>query len=114
MCVKYGRSTPCRKFYAYDKMAAYVLLLNNREGRRRPIPRLFRERTILNSLRDEDVVSRYRLDRPAILELLGLIGNRLVMSNRGRAITPETQVFCKFCSLVDLYTCITAILFSLQ
>jgi hypothetical protein len=75
-------------------MAVFFLVDDDRR-RKIPIPRLFRERIVLENIRDEDIVSRYRLSRDGIERLLVLIGDDIAPTcQRSHAIDPVTQV-CK-------------------
>ena len=76
---------------------AVVFLVDDERRRKVPIPRLFRERIVLENLRDEDIVSRYRLSRGGIERLVVLIGEEIAPTcRRSHAIDPVTQV-CKKC-----------------
>jgi hypothetical protein len=71
---------------------AAVLLFDTQ--RRRPLPRIFRERTdVLDNLRDREVVERYRLSREAIFDLHNLIKDDISSSsNRSFPVPPLTKV----------------------
>jgi hypothetical protein len=49
-------------------MAVAFAMQEDKKIRKRPIQRLFRERLVLENVRDEDIVSRYRLSREAVLK----------------------------------------------
>ncbi|XP_060597470.1 putative nuclease HARBI1 [Ruditapes philippinarum] len=71
---------------------AAVLLFDTQ--RRRPLPRIFRERTdVLDNLRDREVVERYRLSREAIFDLHNLIKDDISSSsNRSFPVPPLTKL----------------------
>ena len=74
-------------------MAALDILRDARRGRKRPIPRLFKPRIELDHIREEELLSRYRLNHESIVELLELVADDLTRTcNRSFAITPITQV----------------------
>ena len=70
-------------------MALALLCLDENVRR----PRLFRERIGIDSLRDWEILSRYRLDRPSIEKLTDILREDLKKSTiRSQSITPEIQV----------------------
>ncbi|XP_052260994.1 putative nuclease HARBI1 [Dreissena polymorpha] len=78
-----------------------------KEDRKVPIPRLFRERIVLENLRDEDIVSRYRLSRGGIERLVVLIGEEIAPTcRRSHAIDPVTQILAslRYLAKGDFYS----------
>ena len=75
-------------------MAVFLYLANNQRHRRAQIGRVFRDRTNpLDTLNDEEIRSRYRLDRPRILSLCELLTPHLTRpTNRSQALPVSLQV----------------------
>ena len=74
---------------------AHLLLFAARENQRKlPKPRVFRDRTQpLDSLDDDELVSRYRLSRHCIIDLCDLLAADLERSTtRSNALSVSTQV----------------------
>ena len=79
-------------------MAAIVAVGGVAQDRR---PRLFKERIVLTSLRDLELLSRYRLDRGSIKTLIQLLGGDLTKQTKmSSAILASTQVCCHLHILV--------------
>jgi hypothetical protein len=54
---------------------------------------MFKERVGLDELRDSEIVSRYRLDRTSIAELVSILDESLTKcTKRSFSISAETQV----------------------
>jgi len=67
-------------------------------------PRLFKERLVLASLRDLELLSRYRLDRGSIETWIQLLGGDLTKhSKRSSAIPASTHVCCHLHILVIVF-----------
>jgi len=71
--------------------AAAEAALNNFIVRPRA-EKIYKRRVHLDDVRDEEVVSRYRLDRESILFLLNLIRPEIEKSGRENGIDAETQI----------------------
>ena len=76
-------------------MAVHVALLHQQNNRVRR-PRVFRDRTHpLDAYNDVEIIERYRLPRPLIIELHDLIQNDIEpQTRRNKAVPAMLQLFC--------------------
>jgi hypothetical protein len=75
--------------HVYSKMA----LIYVSEGSLKRRNRLFKERIGLDDFRDSEIVSRYRLDRSSIAELVSILDDSLIKSTKlSFSISSETLV----------------------
>ena len=82
-------------------MAAIVAVEGVAQDRRR---RFFKERIVLTSLSDLELLSRYRFDLGSIETLIQLLGGDLTkQTKRSSAIPASTQVCCHFHILIIVF-----------